>query len=180
MDEDPLSGPQPAPGEDHPEGGEPGERESGGLPVGKMLRDRSQVGGGDADELGEGPVPVLSQNAEGRAERLLAFEAERAAAAGEPGIEDDPLSDAPPIHPRPHRIDHPHPVGAADVGEGQTEPRQSFQDEQVQVIEGRGAQPDADLARSGDRIGNSTQGNLIETSQSLDKDGFHGPTILQP
>jgi hypothetical protein len=78
---------------------------------------------------------------------FLARAADFALSAGDPRVDRDSIADF-ESRSRANRIDFTRAVGADDVRKGEGNPLYSLGEEQVEVIEGRGVDPDSDLTLS--------------------------------
>src|SRR5208337_1733691 len=107
---------------DHSPGSEPGDAERGRLKEIETLRLSQHASLRRADELGEGPVDLLAENARPRAQNLFAPTAEFARPARLHGIDDDGIAVA-ESRARVGLFDHAGAVEPEDDGQPMSDPR---------------------------------------------------------
>ena len=124
-----------------------------------------QIRGRHHHQLRRRPRQVLAQDGVVGAERFFAFLAGRAMAAGDAGVDHDPVARLPLARRRPHRLDFAGAVGADHVGERRLGVGQPARHPQVEAVERRAADPDQHLVRSRDRRGgNIEQPEIVQAS----------------
>jgi hypothetical protein len=123
--------------------------------------------------LGKGAVRMLAEHAELDTQALLAGKAVPAPAARQTGVEHDLGPELDTFDSVPHRIHHASAVGATDVGQSDRYAGHAVEDEEIEVIEGRGLQAHPDLSRPRFGLGSITVEQLVGPAVLFEKQGFH-------
>src|SRR5216117_3111343 len=137
---------------EHPPGGHERQGRRGRGLEGQVCGNLQGVPRRDGDLFRVRPRKVLAEDPVIDAGGVVALHAIFTAPARDPRVQDDAVPDLEVRDVRAHRRDVAGPVRTEDVREGELEGRNSFPDEQVEVIQGRGVDADHNLVRPGDRI----------------------------
>ena len=143
-----LRRPELRSGRQHPPGRQGRQREGRGLRPRHPFRHAGEVGRGHDHQLGRGAREMLAQDREVRAERLFAFPARRAGAAGEARIDQHPIARPPSSGRGSHRVHFTGAVGADHVRKGWLRVGKPARHPEIQPIQRRAPDPDQDIVRA--------------------------------
>ena len=134
----------------HPPGRQGRQREGRGLRPRHPFGHAGEIGRGHDHQLGDGARKMLAQDREVRAERLFAFPARRAGAAGEARIDQDSIADRPSPGRGSHRDDLTGAVGADHMRKGGRRVGKPVRHPEIEPIQRRAPDPDQDIIRRAD------------------------------
>ena len=169
-----LAGPHARAGDEHPPRRQRRQRERRGLRPTHPVGHAGDIRRRHDEELGGGPCAVLAEDPEAVAEGLVAGEAGVAAAAGDARVHHHAVARRKGGDARAHRLHGAGGVGSHDVRKDERHAGEAAGQHQVEPVDCRRGDADADLVGMGDhRLGHIPDLERIDAARRRERERAH-------